>query len=633
LLIALTIAGISGSSIGVYKTYFYGTAKDSHLLANSPELVRSDEWRVGTQLTLAQKNDNYAPVNKNLGNGENMTILLDLPYKEWSEAFKPHNLAFFVLPFEQALAFKWWFMGYLLILSCYFFILTMLPGKKLLATILACAVFFSAFVQWWYQYAALGSLYYSLFLLITFIYILRSHSRLKTMLLSGLFAYLLVSFVLILYPPFQVACGLAVAAFGMGFLIQSFNVLPRKDLLKKIGLLILSIILAGAIVFLFVKTRSGVVHTIENTAYPGKRIVSSGGFNLPHIFAGNLGFQFRSITRTTEYLPIWFNNQSETSNFILLLPFLLLPSAIILYRDYRQRKPADWPLLLVSLLFFVFLAWLCVPHLQLLGKVLQLNKVPLTRLLIGIGLLNLLQLVLFIRRSPDITGKLFQKKPVLVYAALIFIFELLIGLHAERAFPGFISFDRVVLFAIPIPVIVYLLLRKHFEWAAAGLLAFSLFTSVWINPLYQGTSVITQTPLSKAIQSISSHDNGKWVVEDTRFENFALLNGAHSLSGVYAYPQLNIWQQTGADEKIYNRFAHTSFGFDRDTTTNIPTRLELEAPDYFQVITEPCGSFLQKEGVHFIIAGNPLNSQDSCLKLIDTVKYPDVTAYIYRISH
>src|SRR3989344_6035836 len=116
--IIFTALQISGSSIGVYHSTFYGDTKDPDLLFNQPRPIRSHEWLVATQMAIAQKNDNYERVNRNLGNGEDVSMMIDVPYKEWSILFKPQNLGFFALPFDNAFAFRWWIMGYLLIISC-----------------------------------------------------------------------------------------------------------------------------------------------------------------------------------------------------------------------------------------------------------------------------------------------------------------------------------------------------------------------------------------------------------------------------------------------------------------------------------------------------------------------------------
>src|ERR1700739_4063629 len=79
----LTVFKINGSSIGIYHEFFYGGSKDSNLILGTPRSIRSDEWVVNTQMTIAQKNAGYPRINKNIGNGQDMSVILDVPYKEW----------------------------------------------------------------------------------------------------------------------------------------------------------------------------------------------------------------------------------------------------------------------------------------------------------------------------------------------------------------------------------------------------------------------------------------------------------------------------------------------------------------------------------------------------------------------
>jgi hypothetical protein len=94
ILIILSALQINGSSIGFYHEFFYGNAKDPALIAGKPQSIRSDEWIVNTQKTIAQKNDNYKGINTNVGNGEDETLIYDAPTKDWSTIFKPHNIGF-----------------------------------------------------------------------------------------------------------------------------------------------------------------------------------------------------------------------------------------------------------------------------------------------------------------------------------------------------------------------------------------------------------------------------------------------------------------------------------------------------------------------------------------------------------
>jgi hypothetical protein len=195
ILVVLTVCKISGSSIGVYHNIFYGSGTtDKSLVFNKPRTIRSDEWTINTLLTIAQKQNHYNRFNPNIGNNEDMSIVLDVPYKGWSTAFKPHNLVFFALPLEYAFALKWWLLSYLLVLSCYFFVLALMPGRRLFATCFATGLLFGGMFQWWYQYGTLASVYYSLFLATAVINLLRAKKRLHRILWGAAIAYLATCF-------------------------------------------------------------------------------------------------------------------------------------------------------------------------------------------------------------------------------------------------------------------------------------------------------------------------------------------------------------------------------------------------------------------------------------------------------
>src|SRR5687768_15837290 len=84
-LLMLTVFKISGSSIGIYHSYLYGDTKsDSNLLYGKPQPIRSDEWLVNTQLTIAQSRDDFNRINENITYGRDMSLNIDVPYKEWS---------------------------------------------------------------------------------------------------------------------------------------------------------------------------------------------------------------------------------------------------------------------------------------------------------------------------------------------------------------------------------------------------------------------------------------------------------------------------------------------------------------------------------------------------------------------
>ena len=633
-LIVLCVFKINGSSIGVYSTFFSGAnKKDNNLILNRPRQIRSDEWRFNTQMIIAQSNNNYEQVNQNIGNGQDMSLIVDVPYKDWSAVFKPQNLVFFIMPFEYAFAFKWWLMAYLLVISCYFFVLSLLPKKRLVAALISITVLFSAFIQWWYQYITLAPIYYSFFALTALIHLLRSKNKNTTLVLGFVIAYLMTCFVLVLYPPFQIACAIPTVMLALGLILENKS---NKQIRIKLLILVIASILSVLVCLLFFFGRKNEINVIQHTAYPGKRVEHSGGYNMAHLLSGHLGYQFQSDKKSSLYLIPSSSvlNQSESSGFLLIFPFLIPPLILFLNDDRKKKRKIDWPIIASLASSILLTLWLFVPNLSFMGKLLLLDKVPLNRVVIGMGLLNIYILVLFIRRIKDSKKSFVSRRYIALYALIIFLVELLLALHAKNMFPGFIGYYRSILFSIPIPIIVYLLLIKKIHLAMISLLTFSLFISVRVNPLYRGTSILTDTRLSSAIKTITSHDNKRWVSEDSYLENFAYMNGARSLNGIFTYPQLDIWQSfdNGTNKNIYNRYAHTSFNFDRDAEKMEDTNFVLAGGDNFGINTEPCSPILRKNDVSYILTRVKFSESESCLSLVNTIIYPSNIFYIYYIS-
>ena len=634
LLVIMTAFKISGSSIGVYYPYFYGNkTKDPSLLLNRPRTIRSDEWLTNTQLTIAQKNDGYKKVNQNVGNGENTSIILDVPNKDWSTFFKPQNLVFFVLPFEYAFALKWWLMGYLLILSCYFFMLFLMPRRRLLAALVGLGLFFSPFIQWWYQYITLAPIYYSLFTSLAFMALVRTKNK-KTILLLGLaITYLLVCFALVQYPPFQIACALAAVFFLIGYLLEQKHTINKKDLLPKIAALVCAGIVAGAIVLIFIKSNQMAYDATRNTAYPGHRNISSGGFDGSRLLSSELAFQFQFTKDAVNYFfPLrGIANQSEASNFIYLMPFLVIPEIALITYDYRKRQKINWVLLATLVLFGLLMIRMLTSYLSTFFKLMALNQVPVNRLLIGLGLLGIINLILLIRNLSSKYGFDFPNLAAFGYSLLVFIIEALAGKHIQNLSPGFVNTSRLLILCLPIPIIVYLLMRKRFVFATSVLLVFSILSAGGVNPLYRGTTVLTNNKLSSAVQNIAHAHNGRWVTQDTMLENFAIANGIKSLSGVYSYPQLEIWSSLDphhAQTDIYNRFAHVDFEVGRQNDT----KLLLRGGDDILATTGACSQFLKEEDVHFWLTDEKPGQTPTCAKMIDTVIYPGNSFYIYQLD-
>ena len=384
--ISLVVLKINGSSVGLLHEIFYPNKKDPALLANQPRPVRWDEWNVGTLKTIAQNNHGFSVFNSNVGNGEDQSVLYDLPVKDWSILFRPHNWGFLVLPLENAFAFKWWFLIYALTLTSYALCLKLLKNRVLTSVLISIFTALSPFFHWWYLSATISSFYYSLAFILLFILICEAVMFRRRVLLFIATTYVISSFVFIFYPPFMISCLLVVISFCAGFFWHYRSTIIEHWSIRKIVMYLAAIgLTALTIVSAFLYQHKDTVSSIVNSSYPGHRLVQSGGFPLYHIFSGYTQYKLQS-DHTAAAIQNSGSNQSEFSNFLLLFPFILILLAYLRYKKRIQFNAMIGSLIAITgILFF----WFLIPNLSpTLGNVTLLNRIPHNRLLVGIGLLN-----------------------------------------------------------------------------------------------------------------------------------------------------------------------------------------------------------------------------------------------------
>lgn len=626
-LLFLTSLRISGTSTGVY-SLINGT-KDTNFIVEGPRGVRSDEWLVNTQLIVAQANNNYQRVNYNVGDGQDMSILYDVPYKEWSIAFKPQNLAFFILPLEFAFAFKWWLLAILLVLSCYAFFLEVFPNKNLRSALLSLFVGLSPMVFWWYQSATILPLAYGFLIMWILLRLFKAKGRIKKIVYSLFLTYILICFGLILYPPFQISCFIVMGMFMIGWILENYaSRVKIKQIVSLWPYFLLTVSLAVFVAGLFYNTRQDVIKIVENTVYPGSRIITAGG---PTPLLSFSSFLSPNLQYDTKAASGYLGNQSEASNFIFIAPFLFIPSIYLIYRQRRFKNKWLWGLILINALIVVFLVrmYISLPPLEPVYKLGMLHKVPNTRLLLGIGFAGILQLILMIKALEDIRLKRLEHHALaMIASACGFITMLLIGFYTTHHYPIFItSMFKVTLFAAWISLAIYLLMQKRFTLSLCVLIAFSTFSVYKVNPLYRGLSPDTKSEIITAIKSLP--DEGSWVVLDDRLIiNFPIMAGRHSLNSVHLYPQFSLWQRLDKSrqyEDVYNRYAHVVYSTDK----LMKTQFELKHADMFAVKFDPCGEYLQKYA-KYVLSPKPVES--SCVKKRTMIDLPTKDFEIYEIT-
>lgn len=630
LFITLTTLKIHGSSIGIYHDFLFGTKQqDPNLLLGQPRDIRSDEWIVNTQLALAQKEAGYPRFNENLGSGRDMSLLIDVPYKEWSAVFKPQNLAFLALPFEYAFALKWWFMFFALAASCYFFCLKILGShRQLLATLLALSFALSPFVFWWYQTVTIMPLVYGFLLCIFAMRLIdRSvYSAIKNKWVSygldtAFLAYSVAAFAMVLYPPFQVPVMFSVFFFILGYLLNKRSE-GIKQLLWQVLPLIIGVTIGMVFVLLFMFSRADVISSIQNTAYPGARVVLSGELNPYYVFTGIVQPFLQKMSLAMRY----FANQSEAANFISLAPFILLPCLLLVVKNFLTRNK-DWLFAGMTLAVLLIFVWLFIPNVDAAFKPFFFELVPPKRMLIGLGFAGFILLILFIKKlQADKVPGFWQKRFLVPYLAVCFLVIAAVAIVTRRHWPQFASsLPLLISFCVGYMAIVGTLLFRKFVVFGVLLLLFSAGSIMFIHPVYRGIGPV-QGELSNHIRAVSDDGESWAVVGSSTYQNMAAISGRHSLTGIQHYPDNQLWEKTFGEEYafFYNRYAHIVFGVDPKEKE----RIVLAAPDSI-VMQFSCKEELIRE-IDFLLSVDT-KLELACLKEVDQVRYPNATFWIYKI--
>ena len=638
-LVVLTLAKVSGSSLGFYDTYLY--EKDSLSHVNSYKAIRSDEWLVNTQMTIAQSAANYPLVNENIGDGQNMSLVIDVPYRDWSIIFKPHNLAFFVMPFDYAFAFKWWFFAVIVALSIYVFSLQFLKKKYLTSSLIATLGLLSPYLFWWYQFITLAPIYYGFFILTSLILMHSLRSKVAITLNAVVLLYLLVCFILVMYPPFQIGIVIACALFYCGYLLFLYHSkINISKIWRRVAIVIICGLMSLGVVGAFLFTRADEITSIVSSQYPGERVSVAGNTQPLYVYSNNIsglmtypGFvdDFSEFTNDKD-------NQSEHSNHALplaLLSIALLYVCTVFYKK-RKQQPIVYIFLTLGLALFILLAKMFLVEFGYVQKFLFLDNVPSERLMLEYGFIAIIILVL-LSSYPSFLQRLTTHRKIVSIAICVTIAYTLLAIYA-LSFTSNIERQTVGGFALvggfAFGLFTYLFLKRERNIALLILCAYSLVSVIGIMPLYSGkTSLITNTPLAQTIQSLHAKDpDSKWIVSDARELNmYPAANGAQSLSGIYTYPQKSIWspvlEEAGAPEQIVDRYAHVIFRIDDVDKTN----MKLRANDSFQIDINSCSPALRELKIKYVITLNPSSMDPSCTKLVSENPFPSFTTYIYKL--
>ena len=619
----LSLLGISGSSVATYSA-LTGIPADG--LKGEPRPVRSDEWLVNTPFIIGQQKEGYPVINNKVGNGQDMSIVVDVPYVDWSIIFKPQNLFFFIAPFEIAFALKWWFLSVILCLSTYFFINSLFPKNKKKSALISIAFLFSPFIQWWYQSITILPIAYGFLIYIIIDKIITSDKYLA--LKSLALFYLLICFCLIMYPAFQISIALIISILVAIKIINEYK--TNKDNLltkKRIITFFAPIVAALSVVVIFILQHLDAIKTSLSTIYPGARNITSGGLDPTRLLSWPFDFLLLSDPN-----PILGTNASEASNF-LLIGLLCIPYAI--YIAYKKKsnltKFEKYLIITLSVVTFLILFRMFIPIGSSLFGLLGLKSVPHTRLFIGLGIINVIIIALISLKNENKPIKESLIKSIPLFSLYFFVMFAITSYVDNSLSLEAIGFKKNVLISMLFASICTLICAYNNYLKTAGLALFTIISLAYclsVHPLQRNLIINNQNDFNQFVSTEEKNNDLYWIANDkTYISSLLLSSGAEIKSGVNTYPQVDMWKEYFPnDEKIYNRFAHIRFNVDGQFDS---PSLELIQSDSFMVKIDPCSPILEKMNIGYIVSEDYIDGISDCFDTKKIIKYGQKDLIIY----
>lgn len=614
-LFACVLLNLNGSSIGCWNGIL-ADGQDDGLLFGVNRAVRSDEWAVNTPMAFAQY---YDPQGAYPYFGQVMRgaitdsfIVYGQPVWDIAVLFRPFHWGYLLLGAERGLSFFW--CARLIALFMVTFELSMLltNRKRVLSLASALLVAFSSQVQWWFAVNSLVEMlvFGQLAVLIVHYFMVTKKIWARTLLMIGM-AFCGGAYILTFYPSWQVPLGYAFLALIVGVII-----VDRKECIfvwkRDFAFLLLFIVLlAGGMAYVLSKSLD-TVKIVLNTAYPGARIATGGGF-FDRLFNYPATLLF-PISQTN--LP---GNSCEQAVFYDFFPMGIFLSLWILLKE-KNRDPFLICLLAAQV---VLLAYCTFQFPEALSKILLLSYSQAARAFLAVGFINILLLIrsmtlLQARISPWIA------------AAIAVLLGILVGIACMRNFPEYLSIVKTVGAALVIAAGFYVILRRHEKLFLCGSLLIVLVSGVLVNPIRQGAAFLQQDSLIKEIRTIEQEEPGIWIVENAGYPliNIPVLAGAPTINSTNVYPNLERWSQLdpeGSNEEIYNRYAHILITL----TDEEATEFELRQADVFHLTLNI--EDLPKLGGSYILTTRNLDELANSkiqLQLVSQIK----SYFIYKVE-
>lgn len=627
LLIALRI---SGTSAGAWWQTF-GTGLDPRVLLGGPRPIRQDEWLTAQGWITSQIQQGFPVVNGVFPGGMDATVLMELPNLDWSTAFRPHLWGFLLFGLDVGTAWQWWIPAIALVSGAYLLVVTLVPRRPITAAVVACAVWMSPMFQWWYGPNQLWPTAWALLAMAGLLWIVRDDRLWVRLVWSALLGWLAVTAIIGLYVPFLIPPLLVFLVVAVGVVLHErpWSAAVARRLLGRLAPLLAAGAAAGAVVVLWVITRSATIESVTSTVYPGERSDPTGRLLAEDPYLTGIGGAPWGQTFQTSAGSILGPNPSESAAAILLAVFLLPGLIWFIVQGKRRTGRRDLVMVAATVALLIMLAYLLVPGWDSLARLLLLDRVPVGRMrMVFVTLMPLF--FALIAREVDAYPDRRRWIPAAISTVLTLVL-IAIPLQAIAVLdPGVL--DVSVLWPLAavtiVASVVFIYHSSTIPLSAVNLLVASLAIGAVVNPFYVGSFDLRETDAGAAMLSIDEAEPGEWVgVGSQAVAALVVATGVSGYNGFQTYPADEMWEQIdpdGGDEQVWNRLAHVRW------TWGVGEPV-FEAPQRDMIVGgfDACSDFAQ-EHIEYVVSDEEPISTD-CLRQLDDLRQGASSIQLYEI--
>ncbi|WP_207512313.1 DUF7657 domain-containing protein [Longitalea luteola] len=584
------------------------------VVAGDPLPIRSDEWLVNSPFIVSQEKNDLPVTNEALGFGK-ISLIMGLPANHLLSIIKPNLWGYYFLDIERGFSWHWNFKIFPFLISSFLFLLLFTNNNFLVSLFGSIWLFLSSAIQWWSINTEIFT--WGLVSIISLIYILYSGKTWVIILNGLLFLLASYSYVMVLYPAYQVPLSYFLLALLAGYVIskKEFRVLLNNKWVK-FSVLAVSIVFLLSLLLFWYNECKETIQVVADTVYPGKRDESGGNFFFPAMFRDNFSWFLNQNT----FPPQWLNI-CELSSFLMLSP---IATILIIYSYFKTKKIN---LLFIPLLIFqaIIYIWLLHGFPPFLSRLTMFSTSPVVRTLFVFGFANIVFTLLYLsqfRKTSEATH--FRPGMVVSFSiilAIVFLINYLINKQADHFFTRTQVINASILFAALNWLIVYFGESKSFQYLFYVSCFFFVASNLFINPLSKGLSPFFENPLYKKLTAIEEKDpEAGWIAfEHMTAPDFLKAAGINCFNGVNFAPplkKLRILDPSGKNQDVYNRYAHVVVSPYVNAKDSI--EFNLKQADLYTIRIDPCSPRLLQMGIKYLLFSyQPPEDQTRCLEKVD----------------